>query len=287
MKKFEQNKELKNLCTIGVGGPAKFYLEVHSILKMMHSLKDCKNENLNFFILGKGSNILFDDSGFNGLVIHNKIDFIKEISPNLFYVGAGFSFSRLGVLLSKMSLSGLEFASGIPASVGGAVYMNAGANAQQTSDCLIEVEFVDLDGNLKKFKRSDLEYSYRYSSFQDMLGAIVSATFSLKPCKDAGKNQQNFIQKRIKSQPYREKSAGCMFRNPSQFKAGALIEKCGLKSLQIGGAQVSSIHSNFIINTGTATSKDVLALIKKIKQTVKEKKGIDLQTEVKYIPYEL
>ncbi len=278
-------RSLKELCTIGIGGPAKWYFEAHSIEEMQAALRYASKNHLRTFILGKGSNTLFDDRGFNGLVIHDKISFINETSKGVFHVGAGYSFSRLGAQTARQGWSGLEFASGIPGSVGGAVYMNAGANGSETCGCLTSVDYISESGTLRTFNREELTFAYRYSSFQEMKGAIVGATFALTPSLEAREKQRSIINYRTRTQPYGEKSAGCMFRNPTSQPAGALIETCGLKGKTYGEAQVSPLHGNFLINTNHATSTDVLHLVNEIQEQVKAKYGIELESEVRYIPY--
>lgn len=282
---FESQRALKNLCTIGIGGPAKLYFQAHTVDEMRMALKYASEKSMRFFILGNGSNTLFDDQGFDGLVIHNKISFCNEISEGVFHVGAGYNFSRLGAQTARHGWAGLEFASGIPGSVGGAVFMNAGANGAETCDPLVSVDFIDESGTLKTFLKQELDFSYRTSSFQTRKGAIAGATFALEKSNDARERQLSIINYRTKTQPYGEKSAGCMFRNPSSLPAGALIEQCGLKGKQLGDAQISSLHGNFMINTNKATSKDILRLVKEIQDQVKAEHGIELESEVRYIPY--
>ena len=148
MKSWQENVSLKQYCSMGVGGPSRYFVEVKTIDELCSTIRRCAQENQRYFVLGKGSNCLFDDRGFDGLVILNKIQFFQQPNPGEFYVGAGFSFALLGVRSAKDKWSGLEFASGIPGSVGGAVYMNAGANGQETCDCLLSVDYVDEDGKL-------------------------------------------------------------------------------------------------------------------------------------------
>ena len=284
---FQQNKLLSELCTLGIGGPARLFLTVHSIEEMQEALKECKTQNLPFMILGKGSNCLFDDRGFNGVVILNKIDFVERPSPNTFHVGAGYSFSLLGSQTARQGYSGLEFASGIPGSVGGAVFMNAGANGNETSNTLIEVDFVSEEGILQKLKKSEIVFSYRHSSFHEIPGAIVGATFELIPSAAARQKQIEIIDYRKKTQPYRDKSAGCVFRNPTCGHAGALIEQSGLKGASVGGAKVSEIHANFLVNAGGATEQDMQNLIAVVKTKVMEKAGVHLENELRCIPYEM
>jgi UDP-N-acetylmuramate dehydrogenase len=282
---FELNRPLKDLCTIGIGGPAKCYIEAHTVEEMQAILAYCFANRLRPFILGKGSNTLFDDKGFDGVVIHNKISFLKDDGQGMFHVGAGYSFSRLGTLTARQNWSGLEFASGIPGSVGGAVYMNAGANGRETEETLVSVDFVTLQGELQTLQKDALHFSYRHSSFHSMQGAIVGAVFTLCPSKDARKTQCSIIDYRKTTQPYSEKSAGCMFRNPTNSPAGALIETSGLKGLKQGDAEVSHLHGNFLINKGNASASDVLCLVRRIQSTIRSKYNIELESEVRYIPY--
>jgi UDP-N-acetylmuramate dehydrogenase len=163
--------------------------------------------------------------------------------------------------------------------------MNAGANGAETCDALASVDFVDESGKLETLMRQDLAFSYRHSPFQHRGGAIVGATFALKASDDARKVQIEIVNKRKQTQPYGAKSAGCVFLNPSCGHAGALIDKCGLKGTNVGGAQVSDVHANFLINAGDATCADMEALIRLVKQKVVEQTGVELQSEVRRIPY--
>lgn len=282
---FLEGKSLKELCTIGIGGPAEKYVEVNSIEEMQAVIKTCKDQTFRYFILGKGSNTLFDDRGFKGIVIHNKIDFLKEEPNGLFYAGAGYSFSLLGSQTARKGWGGLEFASGIPGSVGGAVFMNAGANGKETCEHLVHVDFVNEEGDLKRYSREELNFSYRHSSFHTLKGAIVGAAFQLSCSTDARRQQIQIINYRTKTQPYGKKSAGCMFRNSEAAPAGALIDQCGLKGMCVGGAKVSELHANFIINEGDGSAEDVIRLANMIQQKVKDKTGIKLEKEVRFIPY--
>ncbi len=284
---IQKDKLLSSLTTIKVGGKAKEYTSISSYVDLRIAFAYAKEHHLDVFILGKGSNLLCNDEGFDGLVIHNKINFVEfQKNEQLHvYIGAGYSFSLLGSQTAREGYTGLEFASGIPASVGGAIFMNAGANGSETCDCLTEVEFLDLNGNVSIHSKESLAFSYRYSSFQKMRGAIVGARFALNPSPLAREKQLNIIQYRKNTQPLTDPSAGCIFRNPEAEHAGALIEKCGLKGLQEGSAAVSTIHGNFIINKGGAQAKDIEALIAKIQQEVKLQTGFFLESEVRRLPY--
>lgn len=281
-----ENKLLSSLSTFGIGGPAKYFFEARSTEQLQEAIIYCSKKKMRYMILGKGSNCLFDSRGFNGLIIANRIDFLKQEKEGLFHAGAGYSFSLLGSQTARWGYSGLEFASGIPGSVGGAVFMNAGANGKEACETLCMVEYIDEEGCLHVLKKEDIHFSYRSSSFQTMRGAIAGASFELILSKDAREKQLNIIAYRKKTQPYGEMSAGCVFRNPSCGHAGALIEQCGLKTVSIGGAKISPIHANFIVNEGNATSDDVLALIDRVKEKVRLEKGIELISEIRCIPFD-
>jgi len=286
MLPFEAGKSLSELSTFGIGGPARFFTTVQSVEELSSALRECHKQNLPFFVLGKGSNSLFDDKGFDGLVILNKINFCKW-GEFFVDVGAGYSFSLLGTQTARKGWAGLEFASGIPGYVGGAVFMNAGANGTETCETLQEVTYVDEEGNIEILPKSTLSFSYRFSSFQKRKGAVASAKFALFSSEEARQKQLMIIDYRKKTQPYSDMSAGCVFRNPSSHSAGALIEKSGLKGFKMGGAEVSTLHANFIVNKGGATAKEVLELATHVKEVVKEKTGIELEMEVRYVPSSL
>lgn len=278
---FQKQVLLSDLCTFGIGGPARYCATVHTVEEMRAALLACVQQGLPYLVLGKGSNCLFDDRGFDGAVLVNKIDFLEKPTSGCYHVGAGFSFSRLGAQTAREGWSGLEFASGIPGTVGGAVFMNAGANGRETAESLISVDFLSENGELQLLRKEELTFAYRSSSFQKMRGAIVGASFQLVPSNTARALQLQIVEYRTKTQPYGDKSAGCIFQNPECGFAGALIDQCGLKGARIGDAQVSEKHANFIVNAGKATSKDVQALISLVKERVKEKTGVALKSEVR------
>ena len=281
-----KNYSLSQLSTWGIGGEARFFIEVHTEEEMGILWKWIQRTALPFWIVGRGSNSLFDDRGFDGLIILNRINFFRLLGTCL-HVGAGYSFSLLGHQLVRLGLSGLEFAAGIPGSVGGAIYMNAGAHGMDTQSVLDAVYVIDEEGVYREKKKSHLQFGYRFSSFHVKQDIIVSGKFVLKKCDQSRKKQLALIGHRMKTQPYRAKSAGCVFRNIADMPAAILIERCGLKGKSIGGAEISSLHANFIINRGGATALNVLELISLVKQIVKQKTGYDLKTEVKCVPYQL
>jgi len=271
---------------MGVGGPADYFAAVHTIDELRNVLYFKLSHGLRHIVVGRGSNALFDDRGFKGLVIHNKICFLDRVDDTTLHVGSGYNFSLLGSQSARWGLSGLEFASGIPGSVGGAVYMNAGANGKETCESLAEVEYMTFDGALKKVCQNQMSFRYRWSCFHEIEGVITSAAFRLAVSGEARQRQRQIIQKRQTSQPLKEKSSGCMFRNPEGGHSGSLIEQCGLKGTRIGGAEVSPVHANFIVNRGKATAQDVLNLVALIQKRVKEDTGHELEMEVRKIPYE-
>ncbi len=281
---FATDRKLSEFSTFSIGGPIRYFAEVKTAVEMKEGILFAKEQSLPFFILGKGSNCLFSDRGFNGVVLLNRIDFCEWREPYV-TVGAGTSFSYLGVQSAKLGLTGLEFAAGIPASVGGAIFMNAGANGKETCETLVSVTFMNEDGKIHEYTKEELDFSYRHSRFQTLIGAIISARFRLTCEPTARKKQLEIIDYRMKTQPLKQKSIGCIFRNPSGASAGRLIQESGLKGLRIGGAKVSEIHANFIVNEKLATSDDVHQLIKEVQEQVLQKTGIQLQPEIRVIPY--
>ena len=284
--RIQKGKSLSSLSTLGIGGKARLFIEIYTIDEMIEIHAFCKKQALNFWIVGKGSNSLFDDRGFNGLIILNKINFF-DFDEGKLHVGAGYNFSLLGTKMAQKGWGGLEFAAGIPGSIGGAIYMNAGANGTETAHTLKQVGYIDGKGAFIEKNIEELKFSYRFSSFQEIPSIIVSGKFELKPLDAARKNQLSLLNYRISTQPYGEKSAGCIFRNQDTISAGALIEKYGLKGKEVGGAKISMKHGNFIVNTGKATAKDVQRLIAIIQNTIKEKTGKQLHIEVCSVPYEV
>ena len=282
--KIQKNKSLKELTTFKIGGIAKYYVCIKHYDELKEALKFAKKNNLKVFILGKGSNILFDSKGFFGIVIHINLDFLKKVKNHLI-VGAGYSFPLLGYITAKNNFSGLEFAKGVPGSLGGAIYMNASAFNQSVSDSLLSVQYLDENENVITLKKENCDFEYRNSIFQKNKGIILSARFLLKENKNALNIQKEIMEKKLANQPLNERNAGCIFKNPKNNSARKVIENCSLIDFKIGGAKVSLKHANFIINEKDATSEDVLDLIKYIKKIVFEKTNIQLKEEVKYIPY--
>jgi len=282
---IQENVLLQDYTTFGIGGPARYFAEVHSQHHVQEALQFATRQSISFRMIGKGSNALFDDRGYAGLILLNKLQGIRW-DGNSIVVESGYSFALLGIQTAKKGLAGLEFAAGIPGSVGGAVFMNAGANQQDVSQVITEVGFVDRQGRYKAYCKKELTFSYRHSSFQTMKGCIVSATLTLQPAEMVRQKQLDSIAYRTRTQPYGCKSAGCVFRNPPGKSAGALIESAGLKGCRVGGASVSLLHGNFIVNDAKASAEDVLQLADLVQKKVLQCTGERLEMEVVVIPYQ-
>lgn len=277
---------LKNFSSFKIGGAAKYYIPIEKEDDWKEAFLFIKEKKFRrFFVLGNGTNCLFDTKGFSGTILHNKTNFLKIFSRNKVFVSSGYSLSKLGFLTSEKNFSGLEFGCQIPATVGGAIYMNASAFGYSIFDVIESVDFMGLNGERKKFLKKDIKHGYRYSIFQSLKGAIISATFSLKVSKKAATVRKSLLAKRKRNIPVGN-GIGSIFKNPKGLFAGKLIEECGFKGKRIGGAIVSTKHANFIINEKRAKSLDVLQLIELIKQGVKKKYQIDLEEEISYLPYE-
>ena len=278
---------MKNHTTFRIGGCADAMCEVKDVPALRNVLALCKAYAVPYFVLGMGSNLLVSDKGVEGLVIvlGGEFNQVARMEDNIVRAGAGCTLAKLCVFAKNMSLSGLEFAWGIPGSVGGAVYMNAGAYDGEMKQVVTTVDYMDAEGLVKRSYWDDLELSYRHSRFTDTDNIILSATFQLQPREqDLIQERMNELMERRKTkQPINHPSAGSVFKRPEGAYAAALIEECGLKGYSCGGAQVSPKHSGFIVNDNNATAEDVRQLIAHIQQVVKEQKGIDLCCEVKFI----
>jgi UDP-N-acetylmuramate dehydrogenase len=283
--KFQANVSLKKFTTFKIGGKAKYLICIKSFQDALSALRFANNHQLPFTVIGKGSNILLDSKGYNGLIILNRIDHLM-IDKSKITVGAGYRYPHLACKTLQKNLSGLEFAINIPATVGGAIFMNAGANGYETCTYLDEVTFLSNDLKLLTLKKDQLNFAYRKSPFQSMQGIILEAKFSLKALENSKRIQKELVNYRLQTQPTKSFSIGCVFQNPSkEVSAGYLIEKCNLKKIRIGEAYVSEKHANFIINENNASSDDVINLINFIRKVVKEKTGQTLKSEIRYIPY--
>ena len=277
------NEPLSKHTTWKIGGTADLMILPQGKEQLISLMELLQKHSIPWTSIGRGSNMLVSDKGIRGVVIKPGIglDYVR-FEGNTIIAGAAYSFIKLAVMAGKQSLTGLEFAGGIPGTVGGAVYMNAGAHGSDVSRIFKSAEIVLANGELVKYKSDDMNFSYRHSVLQEMSGFVVEACFEL----DAGERQvitaemAKHRERRLLTQPLKSATCGSVFRNPPGDFSARLIEEAGLKGFQCGGAQVSELHANFIINTGQATAKDVLALITHIQGVVKERYGIELIPEV-------
>lgn len=271
----------KTLTTYRTGGLAKLVFYPNSISSLRLSLIYLKDNNIKFKVFGNGSNILASDGDYDGVIIKLKYLNGMEFNDGVIEVFAGYNLSLLANTVSRMGYAGLDFACGIPASVGGAVYMNAGAYLSDISDVLDKVEFLDEDFNLRSLDNKDLDFSYRHSIFMNKNWIIVKAYFTLE--KSDIKEMVSLIEdrkmRRVSSQPLEYPSAGSVYRNPEGLYAGKLIEDCGLRGYNYGGGQISEKHANFIINKNKATSSDIKYLMELAHDEVMKKYNIDLYRE--------
>lgn len=279
----EENAVLADYTTWKIGGPADLLIIPNSLeeLKLtMHILDDHK---VPWLQIGRGSNLLVSDKGVRGAVIKLGKAFEQiRFEEELVIAGGAYSFIRLSVMAGKQGLTGLEFAGGIPGSVGGAVYMNAGAHGSDVSRILQYAEVVLGNGELVRWEARDLDFRYRHSRLHEQPGIVTEAVFRLEygDRKEIAAAMASYKDRRLRTQPLQLACAGSVFRNPPGDYAARLIEEAGLKGLRIGGAEVSTQHANFIINTGGASAMDVLTLMEKIQNEVYELSNIQLVPEV-------
>lgn len=279
---------LSNYTSFGIGGPAEALVKVADQEELQQLIKFVQEEKIPWRVLGRGSNILVRDEGFAGIAIILSGEFKKTRVETrgdgvALKVGAGHSLSKLSAMCMDQGFSGLEFACGIPGSVGGAVMMNAGAWGGEIADVLIELELVGSSGKVS-YKKEELQFGYRsFSAPGDQDLVISSATFALNKGEPEEIRQlcRKYLDKRRDIQPAGGKNAGSMFKNPQGDSAGRLIDACGLKGEKVGGAEISVKHANFIVNRGDASAADVLQLMELIVDTVYRQNGIRLEPEVK------
>ena len=280
------NVSLKEHTSFKIGGSAELFVVPNNLMELIHVLAILKENNISYFLLGAGSNLLISDKGINGAVIKLGDGFdYAHAKDGCILAGARVSLAKLASCAKDAELTGLEFASGIPGSLGGALYMNAGAYGGEMKDVVEEVSYIDSDGAVKTISCSECDFGYRKSIFSSGDKIIISAKFTLKKGQkdEILKTMRELNAKRKEKQPLEYPSAGSTFKRPEGHFAGALIEEAGLKGYTIGGAQVSEKHAGFIINTGNATSSDVRDLIEYVKKKVHENSGIELEPEVKII----
>lgn len=279
---LKTNEPMKNHTSFKIGGPADYFVCVKNAEQLTAVVKKAKELNIPFFILGKGSNLLVSDKGIEGVVIClNNLCEIKA-SGNRITAGAGVTVANLCRAALENSLTGLEFAYGIPGTVGGGLYMNAGAYGGEMSQVVKKATVLKENGEIAVLDISEMNLGYRTSIFKTEKMIILSVEFELSNGnrEDIKANMENYFAKRKDKQPLEYPSAGSTFKRPEGHFAGALIENNGLKGFSVGGAKVSEKHAGFVINYDNATANDVKKLVEEIQKIVKEKNNVDLETEV-------
>lgn len=279
-----ENEPLSQHTTFKIGGPAHILLDAHTCDAAVSAFNALKKHDISPFILGNGSNVLASDEGFDGIILKlscNKI----AVTGKIISAEAGALLSSVANVAQKNALSGLEFAHGIPGTVGGAVVMNAGAYGGEISNVLVKSRFISQDG-IFEIESGEHDFGYRNSIYkQNPAFTILSADFELQdgnPADIASKMRELAVKRRDK-QPLEFPSAGSVFKRPEGYFAGALIEQCGLKGFSAGGAEVSEKHAGFIINRGGATAKDVHTLIEHIQNVVLKETGVSLECEICFL----
>lgn len=279
-----RNEPMSRHTTFKIGGNASTYIKVGTLSKLSAILRECSNSNIDYMIIGNGSNLLVSDDGLDKVIIRldGELRNIALIDETTIYCGSGASLAALCKFALKNGLAGLEFAWGIPGSVGGAVFMNAGAYGGEMKDVVYSVSHINKLGEIGRTEKEDLQFGYRNSVYRTNECIITGVTIKLKKAQknEIQEKMNDYLYRRTSKQPLEFPSAGSVFKRPEGAFAGALIEQCGLKGKCVGGAQVSDKHAGFIINKSNATSKDVKELIKEVQNTVKAETGYDLECEI-------
>ena len=266
-----------------IGGPADVLAQPGNEAELAELLKRAAHHAVPVTLVGNGSNLLVRDKGIRGLVIKLSNLFSSiTVAGNVLTFGSGISLAMASKKAASLSLSGLEFAVGIPGTIGGAVYMNAGAYDGEMAKVVTSVQVMDRQGQSSQLKADELDFSYRHTALQNSGLIVTSVTVSLQPgeAESIKAKMDDFSQRRIAKQPLELPSAGSMFKRPVGYFAGTLIEQTGLKGYTVGGAQVSTKHAGFVVNVGGATAKDVLQLIRDVQDRVLAAQGVQLEPEV-------
>ena len=276
--------------TYKVGGPARIYLKVKNVDSLIKTIKYCGKHRVKYLVIGRGSNLLFSDREYEGLIISLNECFNEiKVNGSTMIAQAGVPMISLSYQAAKIGLSGFEFMGGIPGSIGGGIYMNAGAYKYDLASVVKTVTLLNEKHEVVTFNNEQMDFSYRHSICQDNRKLIVlEVTFDLtaKSPDEIKAVLDKRKERRMSSQPWNMPSAGSVFRNPQDKPAWQYIDECGLRGYEIGGAQVSPKHSNFIVNNGYASAKDIYDLIMLVQEKVNEKFGVKLRREVGLINWE-
>ncbi|MBA2131997.1 UDP-N-acetylmuramate dehydrogenase [Capillibacterium thermochitinicola] len=285
-ERYRYDEPLAGYTSFRIGGPADLLVEVNTRAELANLISYCERAGIPWFFLGRGSNVLVDDAGFRGVVLRFGPDFARiKVEGTCLRAGAAAPLALVAEAAARHSLSGLEFASGIPGSLGGGIYMNAGSYGGEMKDVVISAEVYRPRTGFTILSREELKFGYRSSVLQELGGILVEALLQLTPGDEAvirNRMKELNAQRRAK-QPLEYPSAGSVFKRPEGAFAGKLIEEAGLKGYRIGQAQVSPKHAGFIVNLGGATARDVLALIKEVQTVVFERTGYRLEPEIRIL----
>lgn len=292
-KEFLLNKKLSKICSLGVGGEAEFFAEPETPEMLQKIFIYARQNNIPVYTIGGGTNILFPDGLINGIVLSTrKLNSIEWLSDFRAKIQAGYILPKLLVDLREHNLGGLEFATGIPGTLGGAIHGNAGTSGKGICDFIDEIITLESNGNFKTWLKNDFKYSYRYCEISDDdERIIISCVMSFREAKSSDLQEINNFAAKRKNQPTGFKNAGCTFKNPveqTSKSAGQLLDESGCKGLRIGGAVVSEKHANFILNISdenNSKSSDVIELIKICRKRVFEQTGIILEPEIKFVGF--
>jgi len=283
---IQENVPMRQFTSFRVGGSARFFVDIESVDAIIEAKNFAAQKEIPYFVLGRGSNVVVSDRGYEGLIIRVARGLSHfYFDDNLLVAGAGCPLARLARSSISHNLGGIHLLAGIPGTVGGAIYMNAGAYGEDVSQTLIQVKSLNASGSVVTRKNVDCEFSYRHSAFQTNNEIILEAMFELKPspAEPLLAEMERVMTERRQKQPLEFPSAGSTFKRPATGFPGALIETAGLKGYKIGGAQVSEKHANFIINTGNATAQNIYDLSQFVIDRVKENSGVELMREVIFI----
>lgn len=284
---IKENEPLYKHTTYKVGGPCRLLINVYDLPSLQKLLAFIRQEEVPCFVIGNGSNLLFSDKEFEGVIISLNEHFTSvEVNGCEIKAEAGALLINVANLACKVGLSGLEFAGGIPASIGGAIFMNAGAYLSEMAALVEEVTILDDELKVRTLSKEQMQFSYRHSILQEHpTWVVLGCKLLLQPKnpKEIRDLMDHRKEKRMSTQPWNMPSAGSVFRNPDKKAAWQCIDECGLRGKEIGGAQISLKHSNFIVNNGYASARDILDLILLTQKTVKDRFEIDLHTEVRLV----
>lgn len=282
----KQQEPMSRHTTFRIGGPADFYLCPHSTKEVQEIVEICKEEKLPYFVLGNGSNLLVSDKGYRGVVIQLWKNFSDiTVKDCCIQAKAGALLSKVAAEALEAGLTGMEFASGIPGTIGGAAFMNAGAYGGEMKDIIKSVKVLDTQGEVRILPKEELKMGYRTSIVKEKGYTVLSVELELSKGnqEEIRNTMEDLKERRTSKQPLEMPSAGSTFKRPEGYFAGKLIMDSGLRGFSVGGAQVSEKHCGFVVNKGGATAMDVLNLIREVQRRVKEQFGVELETEVRFL----